>query len=233
MRYVVRLAGSCAGGAREPALLHAHAVDLARSDKRVAARRGLLMAVLCILMCSDQQMVDEETLFATLSLDPRLSRVAEDKADDGRGFAAAVDDFGDQDEAAELLARWPAVVSKDFVIAKLLTREKEKDPAVDPTTGASKEKFMYGIGPAARATVGAFAPLEVVRVLAGASTEQAGAHTRSKTCQLMPKEVGTDVGTDATNIVAFFNHLPQDTFGKEVRSRPHPPPEPRRACWVW
>jgi hypothetical protein len=224
-RYVVRLAGLCAGGAREPSYLHAHAVDIARSDKRTAARRGLLMAVLGILICSDQQSLDESALFAALSVDPRLARALgekagekeakADKGEEGRGFSAALDDFADQDEAAELLARWPHIISKDFVAARLLVREKVTENA-DPTTGAMKETFVYGIGPAARATVGAFAPLEIARVLGGQSTVQAGVHMRTKTSQLMPKEVGTAIEKfTPQSLVAFFNHLPHDTFGKD------------------
>lgn len=214
-RFVIRLARKSAGA--NASLLHAHAVDLALADKRTAARRGLLMAVLGILICSEGQAVDEDILFTTLSLDPRLlrARIGGDKAEEVRGFAAAVDDFADQEEGVELLARWPTIVSKDFVAARLLVREKRKD-GVDATTGAMKETFVYGIGPAGRAVVSPFAPLEIARIFGGASAALAGSHSRSRTCQLMPKEVGTETGA-AVGMVAFFSHLDDDQFSKDVR----------------
>jgi hypothetical protein len=214
-KFVVRLAVPTKSGPRGLRALHAHAADLAVADARTAARHGLLSAVLGILMCCDEQAASEDVLFKTLCLDPRLAAVRQAElqsaaagAGAGAGAGAAggggggaraeqlAELFADCGGAAEYLARWTSVVSKDLVAARFLTREKVKD-SVDEATGVVREKWVYGVGPAARAGVGALGALELVRSLKGgdaAAPAAVGFHPRATTMQLMPKEVGSGSG---------------------------------------
>ena len=80
--------------------LQSHQVDVAERNERLAARRGLLMGILCILTCSEEQEIPEEELFKLLRLDSRLEGVSgEGGAGAKRGRSAAYDTINEDSMA--------------------------------------------------------------------------------------------------------------------------------------
>jgi hypothetical protein len=212
-RLVVRLAASAgpataalAAGKPRPAPyvgLHASSAIVASAAPALAARRGLLAAVLGALCCVEDQELDEGALFDALRAD---SRLADAGRDDG-------EDFADQGAGAQLLARWQDVVRKDFVDARFLTcRKVERAEGEEGGGGGGGgggaaarggPVNRYGVGPAARASVGMVGILEIVRRVRGDGAEAAGLHTREKTKAALGREVGA----------TFFEALKKDTYG--------------------
>ncbi len=182
--------------------IQCHQVQLANSNERLAARRGLLMAVLCLLVCTDELGLEEGELFALLKMDARL----EEAGGEGGGSKARdpeqEESFGDQGDAAGLLQRWQDVVKTDFVQARYLVREK-RITGTDESTGKAQEQSVYSLGPAARIHLGALGALEVVRTIKGEPRSEVTLHSREKAQAAMPSEV-----------MQFAQHfLKQSTFG--------------------
>jgi hypothetical protein len=209
-RFVVRLSSAAApktGAKDKPAApyegLHAAAVLAAGASPALAAQRGLLIAVLGALACTEDQELDEGALFDALRVDSRLSDAAAGKDDH--------DNFSDQGAGAHVLARWQDVVRTDFVDARLLTCKKvERAEGAEGGGGgggggggATRSVNRYGVGPAARACVGMVGVLEVVRRVRGDGAEAAGAHSQEKTKAAMAQEVGE----------SFIKTLLRDKYG--------------------
>jgi MAGE family len=224
-RFVIRLCADAAGDKlaigtkRRPySNLHSHEMLLAEANMATAAYRGLLMAVLCLLVCTNNQEMTETELFNTLELDQRLQTVAPQEESAGtrrRRSAAAVEDlnalelFQDQGTAAPLLANWRSTISRDMVAAGYLVRTKKGTQPGDAPgpneEGAVTDPYVYEIGPTSRALVGALSALQVVRTLKGMNQQQAGEHTEEKTRQFLAKEMGT-------GRPSFTRFLPSDTY---------------------
>jgi len=187
-------------------------VDVAEGNEKLAARRGILMAILCILACSDEQVIAEEELFKILSLDSRLDEVNKGAGEDAKGSGGKrprvqahgsgdLTVFDDQGSGAVVLAHWQDMI-KRLVSASYLNRTKRKFETEEGGAGAAEE-WIIGVGPASRMHVGMLGAVEVVRTMKGDAPELVGIHTKKKTALAMAVEVGE---------FSKQNHLPEDEY---------------------
>jgi hypothetical protein len=212
-QYVVRLCSRAAGGeddVKAAERLQRHEVDLLARGKttskldrvtdRVAARQGLLMAVLTFIIGSPDMKISEGDLFAYIM---KVDRRLPPPSGKGSGAIAAAfgrggggvdnDDDGGADEGSDLLRDWVKIIRDEFTSEKYIeavkvegSAEAAAQAAAEGSGAPGRARDAYIIGVRGRAVLGVLgmyeyaSSLREMDAISGASKIIAPEQTPSK-----------------------------------------------------